>query len=372
MADSEKDMQRSIFSSFDIPGHLVGCEPFGSGLINDTWLCTAVQSGIEHRYIIQRINTSVFPSPVHVMENIETVTAHIASRLREKGASDPFTITPCLVPARSGLSYFIDGEGGFWRAFHFIESCVAYERVTEPWLAREVGVALGRFHALVSDLRPQMLHDTLPWFHHTPRYLKEFDDVAKDGCGSAGGLRAEIAFVNERRNIVSLLIDAMDSGAISVRVVHNDPKVSNVLINTVTRKAISLIDLDTVKPGIIHFDFGDCARSVANPAGEDPKDFGDVRFDLRLFRELAAGYLEEAGGFLTKNEIHLLPASVKVITFELGLRFLTDHLKGDTYFKVGYPGQNLQRARAQFRLLEQIERAEEDIAAIIHDSIQSG
>lgn len=355
-----------IISRFDIRGAVANCDRFGSGLINDTYLCRAVESGLERRYILQRINTSVFQNPVHVMENVEIVTAHIADRLRAAGIRDPFNQTPALVRTRSGLSYFIDEEGGFWRAFHFIESCEVHDAVTDTALAHEVGAGLGRFQALVSDLPPHRLHDTLPGFHHTPKYLRDFDAVLKaDVRKRAADVQPEIAFVNARRGLASILMDAMDSGRIPVRVVHNDPKVNNVLIHAVTKKAVSMIDLDTVKPGIVHFDFGDCVRSAANPAGEDAEDFGAVRFDLRLFEALAKGYMSEAGSFLTQKEVDLLSDSVKVITFELGLRFLTDYLRGDTYFRIKYPGHNLHRARVQFLLLESIESVEKEILNII-------
>lgn len=357
-----------ISTQFDIPGAYAGCERFGSGLINDTWLLSTIHEGLERRYIIQRINTSVFKDPVHVMENIETVTTHIASRLKRQGIQVPSGITPALVRTKKGASYFIDAEGGFWRVFNYIESCTVYDKVDEPALAYEVGAALGRFHALVSDLPPNSLHDTLPGFHHTPRYLREFDEAVKrDAKMRASGAVREIDFVNEHRGLAPVLVDAVDSGRIPLRVVHNDPKVSNVLVHSLTKRAVGMIDLDTVKPGIVHFDFGDCARSVANPGGEDAEDLAAVKFDLSLFEALVRGYMSEAGAFLTPEEIDLLPASVKVITLELGLRFLTDHLRGDVYFKINYPSHNLHRARVQFSLLDCIEKNEEKITAVVSD-----
>ncbi len=360
------EISSRIFQQFDIPGAYAGCERFGSGLINDTWLLRMVHEGLERRYIIQRVNTSVFTEPIRVMENIETVTTHIASRLWREGIQDPFSITPALVRTKKGASYFIDEEGGFWRAFHFIEFCTVYDRVDEPALAHEVGAALGRFHTLVSDLPPHSLHDTLPGFHHTPRYLRGFDEAVKaDAELRASGAAREIDFVNGRRRLAPILVDAVDSGRIPLRVVHNDPKVNNVLIHSLTRKAVGMIDLDTVKPGIVHFDFGDCARSVANLGGEDAEDLATVTFDLNFFEALVRGYMSEAGAFLTPDEIALLPESVKVITFELGLRFLADYLRGDVYFKINYPSHNLHRARVQFSLLECIEKNEEKIKAVI-------
>jgi Ser/Thr protein kinase RdoA (MazF antagonist) len=275
-------------------------------------------------------------------------------------------MTPALVYTRNGSSYYQDPSGAFWRMFHFIETGSVFDVITGADHAYQVGRGLGMFQALVSDLSPGLLHDTLPGFHHTPRYLAEYDEaLAADAGGRAAEIRAEAEFVARHRHLAGLLIDFMKNGAVPLRVVHNDPKVNNVMIHSATREALCMLDLDTVKPGIVHFDFGDCVRSAANPAGEDALDPDSVSIDLPLFEAIAKGYLSEAGGFLTEKEIELLPLSVKVITFELGLRFLADHLRGNTYFRINYPGHNLHRARVQFRLLETIEAEEERMASFI-------
>jgi Ser/Thr protein kinase RdoA (MazF antagonist) len=224
--------------------------------------------------------------------------------------------------------------------------------------AYEVGRGLGRFQALLSDLPPARLHDTLPGFHHTQVYLRELDDaVRRDPQVRASAVRQEIAFVDRRRRLAPLLLDALAAGTVPLRVVHNDPKVNNVLIDRRTGRALCLVDLDTVKPGTVLFDFGDCVRSAANRAGEDAPDLQQVVFDRVSCDAITRGYLCAAAAFLTKKELDLLPLSAKVITYELGVRFLADHLRGDTYFKVRYPGHNLLRARVQFRLLESMEQA---------------
>lgn len=351
-------MLESIISQFSTPGALVKAERFGSGLINDTYLCEFDDRGAPRKYILQRINTAVFRHPEQVMENVEAVTAHVANRLRDRGTADPEGVTPALVRARDGKSFHVNGSGAWWRMFHFIESGEVFDRVRDAKHAHEVGRALGAFQALVSDLSPDVLHDTLPGFHLTPLYLDEFDRAWKaDVAQRAAGLAAERAFVERRRPLAPALTGLIASGAIPIRVVHNDPKVNNVMIHAGTGKALCMLDLDTVKPGIVHFDFGDCVRSSANPAGEDA-DLDAVTFDRALYEAVASGYLGEARSFLTGTERDLLPLSVQVITFELGLRFLADHLRGDVYFKVKYPGHNLQRARVQFRLLERIETAD--------------
>jgi Ser/Thr protein kinase RdoA (MazF antagonist) len=242
--------------------------------------------------------------------------------------------------------------------FRFIENGEVFDRVQGPAHAFAVGRALGRFQALLSDLPPERLHDTLPGFHHTPRHLQELRDaVRKDAAGRAAEVRSETGFAESRAHYAPLLLGAMDSGRIPVRVVHNDPKVNNVLVHRETGDAICMVDLDTVKPGIVPFDFGDCVRSAANRAGEDAEDLDAVTFDRPCYDAILRGYLGEAGSFLTAAERDLLPVSVRVITYELGVRFLADHLRGDTYFRVRCTGHNLHRARVQFRLLERVEAA---------------
>lgn len=347
-----------VILHFPVPGTLVVIEKFGSGLINDTYLCTFRDDTEVRKYVLQRINVAVFKHPVDVMENVEMVTQHIAARLRAEGVADPYTVTPALIHEGSGRSHHIDGDGNCWRVFHFIEDGIVFDTVKDIHHAYEVGRGLGRFQSLVSDLAPSLLHDTLPGFHHTPRCLEAYDDaVTRDAAGRAAEVGVEREFVFRRRFLAPLLTELLDSGRLPLRVVHNDPKVNNVMVRRDTGEALCMLDLDTVKPGLVHFDFGDCVRSAANPAGEDG-DLDRVTFDLPLYRAVTRGYLTEASSFLTKKEIEMLPASVKVITFELGLRFLADYLRGDTYFRTTRPSHNLLRARVQFRLLERIEAAD--------------
>lgn len=350
-------MLESILSRFLLPGSLIKAERFGSGLINETYLAEFGDSGGIRKYILQRINRTVFKRPELVMENVEIVTGHLQERLRREGEPDPASITPALVRAGSGRSFHVDPSGEYWRMFHFIETGVVFDTVQDMAHAREVGRGLGRFQALVEDLPPGRLHDTLPGFHHTPRYLAELDALAQ--AGSAERLlsaQEELAFVRKRRGLAATLMDLMERGALPLRVVHNDPKVNNILIHGRTGKALCMIDLDTVKPGVVHFDFGDCARSAVNAAGEDAA-LDAVVFDRARYEAFRGGYLDETGAFLTQAEIDMLPVSVKVITFELGVRFLADHLRGDAYFRIARPAHNLHRARVQFRLLEGMEAA---------------
>jgi Ser/Thr protein kinase RdoA (MazF antagonist) len=361
-------MLKTIISHFSIPGTFIRAERFGSGLINDTYLCEFSEAGQPRKYILQRINTIVFKHPEQVMENVEVVTSHIVDRLRREGVNDPYKVTPALIHTCEQASYHRDASDACWRMFHFIESGVVFDRIADTGHAYELGRGLGRFQFLVSDLDPGKLHDTLPGFHHTSKYLAEYDNaLSADAKRKAAELAAEAAFVSRRRALAPILTDLMSSGEIPLRIVHNDPKVNNFMIHKTTREALCMLDLDTVKPGIVHADFGDCVRSATNPVGEDAEDLGAVTFDLPLFEAVAKGYLREAGAFLTNKEIELLPVSVKVITFELGVRFLADYLRGDIYFKIKYPAHNLHRARVQFKLLESIEAAEERMISVAGD-----
>lgn len=358
-------MFTTIISQFSIPGTFIKAGRFGSGLINDTYLCEFDDNGEFCKYILQRINTSVFTRPEQVMHNIEAVTTHIAKRLRAEGIAEPFAVTPGLINTRSGRSFLLDENGAYWRMFPFIEAGTVFDTVLNAKHAYELGRGLGRFQSLVSDLPPDRLHDTLPGFHFTPRALSEYDGALKtDVKKRAAGTVIEREFVYRRRSLAPVLTDRIASKELPLRVVHNDPKVNNIMIHRESGEALCMLDLDTVKPGLVHFDFGDCARSAANPAGEDAKDLEAVAIDLALFEAVTEGYLREAGAFLTKQELVMLPWSVKVITFELGLRFLADYLRGDAYFKTTYPTHNLRRAQVQFRLLESIESVEDRMALL--------
>jgi Ser/Thr protein kinase RdoA (MazF antagonist) len=359
-------MPATIISHFAIPGAFIRSKRFGSGLINDTYLCEFDDNGSRRGYILQRINTSVFKRPDEVMHNVETVTTHIVERLRTEGLVDPLAMTPVLIKTRGRRSFYDDDSGGCWRAFHFIENGVVFDTVQNRRHAHEIGRGVGRFHSLVSDLSPDQLHDTLPGFHYTPNYLSDYDTALKaDVKKRAAGIAGERAFIYQRRSLAPVLTDLIASSDLPLRVVHNDPKVSNIMIHRETGMALCMLDLDTVKPGIVHFDFGDCVRSAANPAGENAADLGTITFDRELFEAVAEGYFSEAGVFLTHNELAMLPVSVLVITFELGIRFLSDYLRGDIYFKIDHPEHNLHRARVQFKLLEGLEASQERMTLFV-------
>ncbi|MHC1744174.1 MAG: phosphotransferase enzyme family protein [Syntrophobacteraceae bacterium] len=339
----------------------------GSGNVHDTFLVTLDRPG-RHRFILQRLNAHVFREPREVMGNILAVSEHIRKRLigADLGGRrwEPFQV----LRAFDGTDHWVAPDGSFWRALSFIEGARTFDTLQSPDHAREVGSALGLFHTLVSDLPCHELFDTLEGFHITPRYLDHFDEVLTvPPRAQSPEMDVALSFVQGRRHSASVLEDAKAAGVLMLRPVHGDPKVGNVMIDVETGHAVSIVDLDTVKPGLIQYDIGDCLRSGCNPAGELPDDLGEVRFDLELCRAILGGYLSVAGGSLSRNDVDFIYDSAQLISFELGLRFLTDHCEGDVYFRTRFPGQNLKRALVQFRLCESIESQKSAIRDLVRE-----
>jgi Ser/Thr protein kinase RdoA (MazF antagonist) len=353
-------------AQFCTEGRIVDVQPYGEGNLNDTYLVTLEGASRSH-FILQRINTHVFQRPRLIMLNLRALSDHVQQRLaREESAVERRWVVPAVLPTVDGADY-IDSEGGFWRALSFVEGSRCYQTVQSDDHAREAGYALGRFHSLISDLDPEMLHDTLEGFHVTPRYLQHYDEVlarygeAQPSTEAAYGMR----FVRERRAWASVLEDAKASGALFQRPIHGDPKINNIMIDERTGHAVSIIDLDTVKPGLIHYDIGDCLRSCCNPLGEETTEIDEVYFDLDLCRAILEGYLGEAQRFMTKADIAYLYDAIRLIAFELGLRFFTDYLEGDVYFKARHRKHNLIRALVQFKVAESIEAQATEIQGIV-------
>ena len=332
----------------DDPG--LSAEPYGQGLINDTYI---VKASDGRRLILQRLNRQAFPQPERVQANLRALLAHVAARPQNPGRRLNLPGTHLAV---DGADHFTDDDGGFWRALDFIGGTRCITKLENTAQAGEVGFALGRFHALVHDLPADRLQATREGFHQTPMYYERFRAAAAHaGDTPDGDLRFCLDFANQRDDIVDALESARRAGKLPLRVIHGDPKLDNLLFDERGERVVALIDLDTAQPGLVHYDLGDCLRSACNPAGESPEDPRAARFDLDLCRAILQGYLHETRGFLTGEELQLLPVAARLIPFELGLRFLTDHLNGDRYFKVAYRGHNLLRAATQFRLTESIE-----------------
>lgn len=351
-----------------MPGReLVGFAPLGSGHINDTLLVTFA-TGTPRQAVLQRLNRVVFPEPEKIMANLAVLAEHLAARLAREpqGGADPrMAVRPLGEVA--GRPYFRDLGGDFWRLITYVENAEHQEVLSTPDLTREAGRGLGVFHRLVADLDPARLADTLPGFHVTPAYLAAYDQLLADG--RSGDTLPDEAYCREvieaHRELAGVLEEAAGRGLVNPRVIHGDPRLANLLFDRQSGRVVALVDLDTVKPGLLHYDLADCLRSCCNSAGDDPADLAKVRFDPGVCREVLGGYLAEAGPTLSRADYALIYPALRLLAFELGLRFFSDHLVGDLYFKTSRPGHNLHRALVQFRLLASIEAQEEEILAIV-------
>ncbi len=371
----------NIANQFQIPTQIIDIKEFGNGNINSTFL---IETETDN-YVLQKINSTVFAQPKLVMKNMSMVVEHVNNKIQALTSAKISANTQNLskywqivniIQTHENQAYWLDDENNVWRVISYIKNSKVFDTINDDKIAREVGIALGFFHNMLSDLPSQKLADTLPGFHITPSYLEKYDSVIKNTQKSAtkfkahGNFADEISFCTEfianRRSMVNVLEDAKDSGDLQMRIIHGDPKVNNIMIDKDTNKAISIIDLDTVKPGLIHYDIGDCMRSGCNPLGEEAgENWQSVYFDMNKCHEILTGYLSEANQFLSKNDYEYIYDSIRLITFELGLRFFTDFLQGSCYFKADYDEHNLHRALVQFKLVESIEAQEKDILGIV-------
>ncbi len=345
-----------IGDQFAINGEFLYGEELCNGHINTTYrACYRAEDGAEERYILQRINEYVFKDPVMVMKNVEKVTRHISWKVlrRRKNAAGQ-TLT--LYPARGGRSYImLPEEGGMWRCYNNIEGTHTYDVVENTRQAYQAGFAFGSFQDLISDMNPEDLRESIPDFHNTPkRYDALMASVQADVMGRVAQCTQELEQLREWSPMLSRLVDMQNSGELPTRITHNDTKINNVMLDEDTDAAVCVIDLDTVMPGLSLYDFGDMVRTATCTASEDEEDLSKVVMQMPFFESLAEGYLDAAHGFLTKNEIEQLAFSGWLITTEIGIRFLTDYLDGDKYFRVEKPEHNLIRARNQFALARSI------------------
>ena len=346
----------AIAHEFTLGGDILAATPYGSGHINDTYKVDVQSERGPSHYVLQRINHKVFLRPDELMANVERVCAHAYTKLKQAATPDAERRTLRLIPTRHSKAWHIDPAGNRWRCYHFIEGATGHDVVYSPEQAYAAAKSFGAFQSLLADLPGERLHETIPDFHHTPSRFARFQQaLAQDAHGRAAAAVPEIAFALARAHEVSVVVDALRDGTLPERVTHNDTKLNNVLLDDITQEGVCVIDLDTVMPGSVLYDFGDLVRTSTSPAAEDEIDLTKVQMQLPMFAALVKGYLESAGGFLTPKEKELLPFAGKLITFEIGLRFLTDWLEGDTYFKIKRPTHNLDRARTQFKLVESIE-----------------
>jgi hypothetical protein len=368
---AEHDL-RKVFESFETDSHYLRHRFVKVGHINETYLVEAASGKLPRWFIFQRINHFVFRDPERLMANFEKITRHIRGKLEEDGGRDPDRETLNLVHAKSGRCFHVTEEGYYWRAYRFVGDCYILNVAEGPEQACEAGRAFGRFQKLLADLPAASLHETIPYFHHTPRRFARFQEVlAEDAHGRTGEARDAIAFALERETMTSVITNALESGRLPLRITHNDTKINNVLFDNTTGKGLCVIDLDTTMPGSALYDFGDMVRTTTSFAAEDERDLAKVRLEIGMFRALARGYLGEAIDFLTPEEIDLLVFSGRLITFTIGLRFLTDFLEGDVYFRVHRDGQNLDRARAQFALVRSMEEQAKEMERVVRRLVRT-
>ena len=348
---------KEILSKFNIETDV---ESYGNGHINDTYLCETAP-----RYILQRINTNVFKKPDEVMENIFNVTAHLRKKIAAAGG-DPDRETLTVIPTKNNEVYYQHEDGSAFRMYKFIENSISIDIAEDPMVLCHAGTAFGRFQKMLSDFDADKLYETIVDFHNTPVRVQQLKDaIANNAAGRLGEVKAEIDFALEYAKYAAEITDAMAKGEVPLRVTHNDTKLNNVLFDDKTTEGVCVIDLDTVMPGSLLYDFGDALRFGASSCAEDETDESKIWFDLNKFEHFAKGFLGEVGDCLTKKEIELLPLSALLMTYECGTRFLADYLNGDVYFKIHKEKHNLDRARNQFKLVADIESKFDEMMKIV-------
>lgn len=353
-------------NAFDWGGTLVGAVRYGFGHINDTF-CVYVQNDLGDciRYILQRINTDTFQNPVALMENICGVTKYLQQIIAANGG-DVTRETMRVLPTKDGASFFAESSDNTWRVYPFVEDTVCLQKVEQPQQFYESAWAFGNFQKLLTDYPAATLHETIENFHNTTRRYENFERaLSADSCNRAKEVSKEIEFVKARKQECDYLVNLLSQEKLPLRVTHNDTKLNNILLDKATGKGVCVIDLDTVMPGLAAYDYGDSIRFGANDCAEDETDLNKVNFSLPLFETFTQGYLEAAGDALTPLEKETLPWGAKLATLECGIRFLTDYLEGDHYFKTHRPGHNLDRCRTQFKLVQDMERDFEQMGTIV-------
>jgi serine/threonine protein kinase len=361
---------KEIFGLFHTEGTYLTGEPFGSGHIHDTFRVKTLEKDKDD-YILQRLNNKIFRDIPKLQENIERVTVHLRKKLEKIPGSDIKRECLHLVSSRNGESWIVDKSGNYWRMYIFISNHRSYNQVDSPLKAFEGGKAIGRFQAMLSDMPGGSLHETIPYFHNIEKRIQTFrQKISDDPAGRVKSIKYEIDEFLIRADEMKTILRLGEAGKIPQRITHNDTKFNNILLDE-NDKALCVIDLDTVMPGYVHYDFGDAIRTVTNTSREDEQDLTKVRMDISLFRAYAEGFLSETAGTLNETEIEYLAFSPKLITYTIALRFLTDYIDGDNYFKIHHEHHNLQRARAQLRLVasmeEQYEEMQRDIRQICNN-----
>ena len=360
---------QSVITGFDFPGTLQSVTENRTGHINRPYRLTFRGPEGDKNYLLQRINTFAFHRPDEVMENVLLVTEHLRRAWEARGL-DASNRVLRVIPTRDGRPLHMDPEGGAWRAYHFITGAHSVNAVESPAQFQEVGRAFGEFQRMLADFPIEKLHDTIPHFHDTPRRFEAFEaSVAKDAHHRAAQVMPEIEFVRARAEAMGAVVRMIDAGQMPLRVTHNDTKCNNVMVDDLTGRALCVVDLDTVMAGSALYDYGDAIRFGASTAAEDERDLSRVHLDMTLFTAFSEGFISRTAKGLTRTELDHMVLGALVMTFEVGLRFLTDYLDGDVYFHTDTPDHNLIRTRAQFKLLSDMEAHRTEMEAIIQELI---
>jgi Ser/Thr protein kinase RdoA (MazF antagonist) len=362
------DQLVEIANQFEPNAQINTIQHHGSGNINSTFLVTL---DLQPPFILQRLNTAVFCQPESVMDNICILSDYVHQILeQENSASSRRWLMPTVLLTPQKQNHYVAKDGTFWRGISFIDNSQSFDTIQNLQHAQEIGYGLGMFHRLLTNLPPEQLADTLEGFHITPGYLAHYHQVTERvQFHSSPEVNYCLQFIHDRPNLPYILENAKAKGILRLRTIHGDPKINNIMIDCSTQEAVAMIDLDTVKPGLIHYDIGDCLRSGCNPLGEETSNWEQVKFEPEVAQAILQGYLQVARDFLTKNDYKYIYDSIRLLAFELGLRFFTDHLEGNVYFNAHHDEHNLARALVQFKLTESIESQREKIEQIIADLI---
>lgn len=351
------DELQNILRQFQCGGELVDAAPYGNGHIHDTYLVHCCFNGSrKNSLIMQRINIHVFSQPEQMMANIIRVTEHLLTKNNNRMIpSIPEVLE--IIPTKTGEKFLVTPRGAYWRAYHYFPGTVTYQTPANNALVYETGRAFGTFISDLQDLPLESLHETIPDFHNTPKRYENFKDAVKnDPLGLATEVQPEIQFFQDREHFTNIITGQLGTEALPLRVTHNDCKINNVLMDAQTGQAICVVDLDTTMAGSLLYDFGEGVRTMTNTAAEDERDLSKVQFHFGYFDALVHGFLETTRDCLTATEVDLLPDAGILMTLENGMRFLTDYLQGDTYFKIHHPGHNLDRARTQIAFVKLLEK----------------
>ncbi len=366
-------MNEELIKNFEIAGDLVEIKPITAGNIHKTYVATYLEAGEKKQYLVQQINQYVFKNPYEVMNNIEGITKHLQKELEKNG--DKVHQVLQVIPTKDGRNMYVckneAGDTEFYRVYNFIQYGISYDTTQNPEIVHSVGKAFGNFQKLLKEYPIGTLAETIKDFHHTKnRYTNWEQDVEKDRAKRVKSVKPEIEFIRARKEICSLLVDKLKNKEIPYRVTHNDTKVNNVILNEQAKDFLAVIDLDTVMPGSGLYDYGDGIRSATSNAAEDEADLSKVYLRMDWFECYTDGYLSELAPYLVAEEVRLMGEAIRLLTLELGMRFLDDYINGDLYFKCDYATHNLDRARNQLKLVEDIESKMEDIQGYIQKSYE--